>query len=56
MGFIARDFDGYGDISFNPNIPGMLGTREIDKTIALWDTFNIRTILMNVLLDGTIRI
>lgn len=39
--FVAHEFGGCSDISYNDNIPGMLATCAIDKTVALWDTHNV---------------
>lgn len=39
--FVAHEFGGCSDISYNDNIPGMLATCAVDKTVALWDTHNV---------------
>uniref|UniRef100_A0A7S2R138 Anaphase-promoting complex subunit 4 WD40 domain-containing protein n=1 Tax=Eucampia antarctica TaxID=49252 RepID=A0A7S2R138_9STRA len=36
--FVAHEFGGCSDLSYNNNIPGMLATCAVDKTVALWDT------------------
>jgi len=38
--FVAHEFGGCSDISYNPNVPGMMVTCAIDKTVAIWDTLN----------------
>jgi len=38
--FVAHEFGGCSDISYNSKIPGMLATCAIDKTVAIWDTQN----------------
>jgi len=38
---IAHEYGGVSDISYNPQVPGMLVTCSIDKTVALWDTQNV---------------
>lgn len=42
--FVAHQFGGCSDISYNPKIPGMMITCAIDKTIAIWDTLNVGNI------------
>lgn len=37
---VAHEYGGVSDISYNTQIPGMLITCSIDKTVALWDTHN----------------
>lgn len=39
--FVAHEFGGCSDISYNPNIPGMMISCAIDKTVAIWDTLNV---------------
>jgi len=36
--FVAHEFGGCSDISYNTKIPGMLATCAVDKTVAIWDT------------------
>lgn len=36
--FVAHEYGGVSDISYNSQVPGMLITCSIDKTVALWDT------------------
>lgn len=38
--FVANEFGGISDLSYNRHVPGMLATAAIDKTIALWDTYS----------------
>eukprot|EP00571_Detonula_confervacea_P015473 CAMPEP_0172308560 /NCGR_PEP_ID=MMETSP1058-20130122/9112_1 /TAXON_ID=83371 /ORGANISM="Detonula confervacea, Strain CCMP 353" /LENGTH=526 /DNA_ID=CAMNT_0013020999 /DNA_START=383 /DNA_END=1964 /DNA_ORIENTATION=+ len=38
--FVAHEYGGVSDISYNSQVPGMLMTCSIDKTVALWDTQN----------------
>eukprot|EP00804_Cyclotella_cryptica_P017728 CCRYP_001175-RA/>CCRYP_001175-RA protein AED:0.03 eAED:0.03 QI:87/1/1/1/1/1/4/83/651 len=35
---VAHEYGGVSDICYNPQVPGMLLTCSIDKTVALWDT------------------
>ena len=35
----SSEFGGLNDLSYNPNIPGMLATCSIDSTVTLWDTY-----------------
>jgi len=35
---VAHEFGGVSDICYNSEVPGMLVTCSIDKTVALWDT------------------
>lgn len=35
--FVAHEFGGCSDISYNSHVPGMLATCAIDKTVKLWD-------------------
>mmetsp|Transcript_33589 Transcript_33589/g.60475 ORF Transcript_33589/g.60475 Transcript_33589/m.60475 type:complete len:565 (-) Transcript_33589:85-1779(-) len=35
---VAHEYGGVSDICYNQNVPGMLITCSIDKTVALWDT------------------
>jgi periodic tryptophan protein 1 len=37
--FNSSEFGGLNDLSYNPNIPGMLATCSIDNTATLWDTY-----------------
>lgn len=37
--FHSSEFGGLNDLSYNPNIPGMLATCSIDNTVTLWDTY-----------------
>mmetsp|Transcript_25602 Transcript_25602/g.46299 ORF Transcript_25602/g.46299 Transcript_25602/m.46299 type:complete len:558 (+) Transcript_25602:179-1852(+) len=37
---VAHEYGGVSDMSYNSNVPGMLMTCSIDKTVALWDTHN----------------
>lgn len=39
--FVAHELGGCSDISYNINVPGLLATCAIDKTVALWDTSNV---------------
>lgn len=36
--FVAHEFGGVSDLTYNPSVPGMLVTVSVDKTVALWDT------------------
>lgn len=36
---LSSEFGGLNDLAYNPNIPGMLATCSVDKTVTLWDTF-----------------
>jgi periodic tryptophan protein 1 len=38
--FVASEFGGVTDLSYNTQIPGLMVTCSIDKTITLWDTHN----------------
>jgi len=38
--FVASEFGGISDLSYNRHVPGMMATASIDKTIALWDTYS----------------
>jgi len=38
--FVAHEYGGCSDIAYNPNVPGMLATCAIDKTVVLWDTLH----------------
>jgi len=37
--FVANEFGGISDISYNQKVPGMLAMSSIDKTISLWDIY-----------------
>jgi periodic tryptophan protein 1 len=36
--FVANEFGGVSDFSYNPVIPGLMATCSTDKTVTLWDT------------------
>ena len=38
--FIVAEYGGVSDMSYNPNVPGMLATCATNKTVTLWDTYN----------------
>lgn len=38
--FVANEFGGISDLSYNRHVPGMMATASIDKTVALWDTYS----------------
>jgi len=35
---VASEYGGISDLSYNPNVPGMMATSSVDKTVTLWDT------------------
>eukprot|EP00934_Nitzschia_sp_Nitz4_P000027 Nitzschia sp. Nitz4//scaffold190_size42200//21271//27280//NITZ4_007392-RA/size42200-processed-gene-0.51-mRNA-1//-1//CDS//3329540144//27//frame0 len=35
---VVNEFGGVSDLSYNPNVPGLLATCSVDKTVSLWDT------------------
>mmetsp|Transcript_9702 Transcript_9702/g.28901 ORF Transcript_9702/g.28901 Transcript_9702/m.28901 type:complete len:595 (-) Transcript_9702:2368-4152(-) len=35
---VASEYGGVSDLSYNPNVPGMMATSSVDKTVTLWDT------------------
>jgi periodic tryptophan protein 1 len=37
--FVAEEYGGVSDLSYNPNVPGLLATCAINKTVTLWDTY-----------------
>lgn len=38
--FVAAEFGGITDISYNQHVPGMLAMCSVDKTVSLWDAYN----------------
>mmetsp|Transcript_15399 Transcript_15399/g.34398 ORF Transcript_15399/g.34398 Transcript_15399/m.34398 type:complete len:636 (-) Transcript_15399:714-2621(-) len=36
--FVAHEYGGVSDLAYNANVPGMMATCAIDKTVKLWDT------------------
>jgi len=38
--FVANEYGGVSDLSYNPSVPGMMVTCATDKTVTLWDTQN----------------
>lgn len=42
--FVAHEFGGVSDLSYNSHVPGLLATCAIDKTVALWDVLNITSL------------
>ena len=36
---LSSEFGGMNDLTYNPNIPGMMATCSVDKTVTLWDTY-----------------
>jgi periodic tryptophan protein 1 len=40
---VASEYGGVADLAYNPYVPGMLATCSVDKTVTLWDTFNVTT-------------
>jgi len=37
--FVAEEYGGVSDLSYNPTVPGLLATCAINKTVTLWDTY-----------------
>ena len=37
---VANEYGGVSDLSYNPNVSGMLVSCSVDKTVTLWDTQN----------------
>jgi periodic tryptophan protein 1 len=40
--FVASEFGGVTDVSYNTKVPGMMATCSIDKTVTLWDVQNLQ--------------
>jgi periodic tryptophan protein 1 len=40
--FVASEFGGVTDVSYNAKVPGMMATCSIDKTVTLWDAQNLQ--------------
>lgn len=44
---VPSEFGGLNNLTYNPNIPGMLATCSVDKTVTLWDTYQGGTLAEN---------
>ena len=42
-----NEFGGLNNLAYNPNIPGMLATCSVDKTVTIWDTYQNNTFVPN---------
>ena len=38
--FVANEFGGVSDLTYNQRVPGMMATCAVDKTVTLWDTYS----------------
>ncbi len=38
--FVANEFGGVSDLTYNKLVPGMMATCAVDKTVTLWDTYS----------------
>lgn len=41
--FVANEFGGINDLSYNEHVPGLMVTCSIDKSVTLWDAHNTAT-------------
>lgn len=42
--FVAHEFGGVSDLSYNRHVPGFFATCAVDKTVALWDVQNVASL------------